>query len=179
MKKLIAAAALVVVGLFAVPTAANAAGYVPASNVSVSGPVAPGAAATVGFAAGSFVANETVSISVTGEGAATIAAVQTVTATKTASANGALSFTVTLPTNARGTYSVTATGLSSGNVGTAALTVVPADAGASAIGNGTGGLAFTGSTTPTLVIWGAGGAVALGAALLAVMGLARRQRAEA
>jgi hypothetical protein len=86
--------------------------------------------------------------------------------------------TVTLPSNARGTYSLTATGLSSGQLATAALTVVAADAGSAAVG-GNDGLAFTGSTVPTLVIWGAAGAVLLGIALMVVLTLQRRARSNA
>ncbi|MCU1527796.1 MAG: hypothetical protein JWP75_1559, partial [Frondihabitans sp.] len=161
--KVVAAAVLVGIGIFAAPMAANAAGYVPASNITVSGAVVPGGTSTVGFASGSFTDSETVSFSVTGDGAATLgAATTTVTGTKVANADGSVSEKVTLPADASGTYSLTATGLTSGNVGTAALTVVPADAGASSATNSSGGLAFTGSTVSMLVIWGAGGAIVLG-----------------
>lgn len=176
LKKIFAASALVVVAVFAAPVAANAAGYVPASDVVVSGPVTPGGTATVGFKAGSFAGGETVSFSVTGSGAATLAAVTTtVTATKVATASGSVSEKVTLPVGATGTYSLTATGLTSGNVATAALTVVPADAGAAS--SGSGSLAFTGSTVSMLAVWGAAGAVALGIAFMVVLALVRRQRA--
>lgn len=178
MKKIIAAAMLVVVGVFAAPAVANAAGYVPSSDVAVSGPVTPGSTDSVGFAAGSFTPNESVTYSVTGEGRATLsAATATVSLTKTASASGAASVNVTLPQGATGTYSLTATGLTSGNVATAALTVVPADT-ASANGS-TGGLAFTGSTGAMLLLWSAGGAIALGVALMLVLALVRRQRSNA
>ncbi|WP_423917931.1 hypothetical protein ACPEEZ_09420 [Frigoribacterium sp. 2-23] len=170
MKKIIAAALLVVAGVFAVPAAAQA--YVPSTAVSVSGSATAGSAVTVNIAARSFTAGETVRFAVTGEGRATLAAIETVTIDKTATASGAASVTVTLPQNARGTYSLTATGASSGNVATAALTVVAADRGAA----GSNGLAFTGSTVPTLVIWGAAGALLLGVALMVVIGLQRRAR---
>jgi len=176
MKKFAATALLIVVGLFAVPTAASA--YAPSTDTTVSGRVAPGQPVAVGFAEGTFTPGETVSVAVTGEGRVTLAAIETVTITKAATASGAASVTVTLPSNARGTYSLTATGLSSGQLATAALTVVAADAGSAAVG-GNDGLAFTGSTVPTLVIWGAAGAVLLGIALMVVLTLQRRARSNA
>jgi hypothetical protein len=75
-------------------------------------------------------------------------------------------------------HSLTATGVSSGSLATSALTVVAADAGSAAVG-GNDGLAFTGSTVPTLVIWGAAGAVLLGIALMVVLTLQRRARSNA
>ncbi|KQN45612.1 hypothetical protein [Frigoribacterium sp. Leaf44] len=176
MKKFVATALLVVVGLFAVPTAASA--YAPSTDVTVSGRVVAGQPVAVGFASGTFTPGETVSIAVTGEGRVTLAAIETVTITKAATASGAASVTVTLPANARGTYSLTATGVSSGSLATSALTVVAADAGSAAVG-GNDGLAFTGSTVPTLVIWGAAGAVLLGIALMVVLTLQRRARSNA
>ncbi|KQO62320.1 hypothetical protein [Curtobacterium sp. Leaf261] len=180
MKKLITAVVIAAAALIAVPTAANAAGYVPTGSVTVSNSVVAGGTTTVNIAAGAFVGNETVNITVTGAGAATIGALPTTTvrATKTASSNGSLAIAVTPPVGGSGTYSLTATGATSGNVATTALTVVPSAAGgaaASATNPGTG-LAFTGSTVPALVGWAAGGAIALGVALMVVMGLVRRQR---
>jgi phage tail sheath gpL-like len=175
LKKTLAIAALAFLAVVGTPLAANAAGYVPSSNVTVSGTVTAGGTVTVSFAAGSFTSGETVSFSVTGSGTATISAFRaaTVTATKVATSSGAVSANVTLPANATGTYTLTATGLTSGNIGTAALTVVPADPGTAAA------LPHTGSTLPMLLIWIAGGAVALGLALYLVLGLVRRQRARA
>lgn len=182
MKKLIAAALIAGAAFIAVPTAANAAGYVPASNVSVSGAVVPGGTVTVGFAAGSFTPGETVTVSVTGAGAVTLGALPTTTvsATYRADAAGATSVRVTLPVGASGTYSLTATGATSGNVATASLTVAPAD-GAATVGAGgssgtPGELAFTGGTVSTLGLWAAGGAIALGGGLLVVRKSVRRQR---
>jgi hypothetical protein len=82
-----------------------------------------------------------------------------------------VSFTLT-GENASGTYTITATGLESGVVGTAAITVVAADG----AGNGSGdddGLAVTGGTAIT-TIWIAGGALALGAALLMIRSMRRK-----
>jgi len=181
MKKLIAAVVLAGAALIATPAAANAAGYVPTSNVSVTGSTVAGGTTVVNFGAGSFVGNETVNISVTGAGAVTLGALPTTTVTKayTASATGAVTPRITLPAGASGTYSLTATGATSGNVGTAALTAAPAAgaaAGGAATGAGTGSLAFTGGTISALALWVGGGAVVLGGGLLVVRGSVRRQR---
>jgi hypothetical protein len=180
MKKIIAAVVLAAAAFVAVPTAANAAGYVPASNVSVQGSPVAGGTAVVGFAAGSFVADETVTVSVTGAGAVTLGALPTttVTGTYTASASGSANVRVTLPQGASGTYSLTATGATSGNVATAALSVVPADASGAVAGSGSnpGELAFTGGTISALALWAAGGALVLGGGLLVVRKSVRRQR---
>lgn len=170
-KKSFAAILIAIAAVFAMPLAANAAGYVPNGNVTVSDSTpAPGQAVTVGFADGSFTPGETVNASVTGNGTATIAVVKaaTVSTTKTVSATGSVSFVVTLPANATGTYTLTVTGVTSGTVGTAALTVTAADA---------GGLAATGADFPFLMVWTAGGALLLGVALLLVLTVVRRQRA--
>ena len=180
-KKTLAALALAFMAVFAVPVAAQAAGYVPASDVVVSGTVTPGSPVTVSFESG-FTPGESVSFSVTGEGTATLAVVKaaTVSLTKTATAEGAASVVVTPPANATGTYTVTATGLTSGTVGTAALTVAAADAGAGSTGGSTDdGLASTGANVSGVVIWGAVGVLILGAALVAVMTIVRRQRSNA
>ncbi|MBD8727448.1 hypothetical protein [Frigoribacterium sp. CFBP 13707] len=174
MKKIIAAALLVVAGVFAGPAAAQA--YVPSTNVTVQGTVAAGGTINVTIVNGSFIAGENVSFAVTGEGRVTLAAIETTTLVKTADANGAARVAVTLPTTARGSYALTATGLTSGNVATAALTVVAADGTPAAGSNNAGGLAFTGSTVPTLVIWAAAGALMLGIALMVVVTLQRRAR---
>jgi hypothetical protein len=179
MKKLIAAVVLAGAALIATPAAANAAGYVPTSNVSVSGSTVAGGTTIINFGPGSFVGNETVNISVTGAGAVTLGALPTTTVSKAyvASASGAVSPRVTLPAGASGTYTLTATGATSGNVGTAAITATPA-AGAAAVGasGGTGSLAFTGGTISALALWVGGGAVVLGGGLLVVRGSVRRQR---
>ncbi|PZE27893.1 MULTISPECIES: sortase [unclassified Curtobacterium] len=182
MKKTIAALVLAGAAVMAAPMAANAEGYVPASNVSVSGSVVAGGTTIINFAPGSFADSENVTISVTGAGAVTIGALptQTVTAVRQASATGSLNAPITLPRGASGTYEVTATGVTSGNIATTALTVVPAAAtgtGATVTATSTGtGLAFTGSTVPTLLVWSAGGAVVLGGALVGVTAATRRQR---
>ena len=186
-KKSFAAIALAVLAVFAVPAAANAAGYVPDGNIVVSGDIEPGATVTVAFTAGSFTPGEPVSFTLTGENAAgaTLATFKSVvnsqSLVKTATGTGAVALDVTLPTNASGTYTTTATGLTSGTVGTASLTVAAADS-ATGAGTGTsvgGGLASTGYNAPMLAIWGGAGALLLGVALVVVLGVVRRQRATA
>jgi hypothetical protein len=189
-KKSFAAIALAVLAVIAVPTAANANGYAPATNITVTGDVAPGGIVVVNFANNTFIAGESVSFTLTGENAtgATLASFKAVvnsqSLVKTASGEGAVALDVTLPTNASGTYTTTATGLTSGTVGTASLTVATADAAVSAgAGSGTnvsnGGLAATGYDAPMLAIWAAAGALLLGIALMVVLTVVRRQRANA
>ena len=174
-KKLLAIAALALAVIFAVPTAAMAAGYVPPGNVSSSGgtTASPGQTKTIVFADGSFTAGESVSVTVTGSPAATLGSTS-----YTATASGALTITVEIPSTAtaNSVYSIQAVGVDSGNVGTFRLTVVVADAGA---GAKSGGLAFTGGTISMLIVWSAAGILALGIALLLVMRVVRRQRAQA
>jgi len=181
-KKTFAAIALAVLAVFAVPAAANAAGYVPEGNVTVSdSTVEPGQTVSVSFDDASFAAGESVSFTLTGENAAgaTLATIKAVvnstSITKTASAAGAVNVAVTLPTNASGSYTLTGTGLTSANVGTATLTAVAADSAAAA----NGGLASTGYNAPMLAIWAAAGALLLGIALVVVLTVVRRQRATA
>ncbi|AZH84671.1 hypothetical protein EAO79_18530 [Plantibacter sp. PA-3-X8] len=175
IKKITAIFALVLAGLFIAPVAANAF-YAPDGSVTVSGTITPGGTSTVAFTAGSFQPGETVSFTLTGENAsgATLAAVDSKSLQKTASGTGAVNLNVTLPSNASGTYTVTATGLTSLVTVNATLTVTAA-------GSGSGGndndLADTGFGAPAFVVWGAAGAVALGAALIAVLVMVRRQRA--
>ena len=172
-KKTFAVIALAFLAIFAVPAAANAAGYVAADSISVSGSSTPGSEQTVSFADGSFTAGEVVSFAVTGEGFAT----STVTLAGTANAQGAVTFKFTLPSNASGSYSITATGATSANVGTATVTVAAADAG-TAVG-AEDGLANTGFEAPVLLIWGAAGALILGIALVLVLNVVRRQKTTA
>jgi hypothetical protein len=101
--------------------------------------------------------------------------------TKQASATGAVSFNVTLPADASGTYTLTAKGLTSGNVGTATITVVPAsvaNTGTSASMGNAGGaaLAETGASLPMLMVWIGAGALVLGVAIVATLGFVRKQR---
>ena len=67
-----------------------------------------------------------------------------------------------------------AVGAVSGNFGVADLTIVPTDAGA-ATGDSVSGLSATGYEVPVLVIWGAGGLLALGVVLVLVRISIRRR----
>jgi hypothetical protein len=189
-KKSFAAIALAVLAVIAVPTAANASGYAPVGNITVNGDVAPGGIVVVNFSNTTFIAGESVSFTLTGENAAgaTLGAFKAVvnsqSLVKTATGEGAVALNVTLPTNASGSYTTTATGLTSGTVGTAALTIASADAAVGAgAGSGAnasnGGLAATGYDAPMLAIWAAAGALLLGIALMVALTVVRRQRANA
>jgi hypothetical protein len=179
-KKTLAVIALAVLAVFAVPAAANAAGYVPDGNIVVSGAPTPGGTVVVDFTGGSFTPGEDVSFAVTGSGTATLSVLKAGTATivKPASSTGAASVNVKLPAAATGSYTTTATGLTSGTVGTATLTVVSADSGTTDTTTGTG-LASTGYNTPVLLIWAAAGALLLGIALVVVLSFVRRRRVAA
>ncbi|WP_334172704.1 hypothetical protein [Sinomonas sp.] len=193
LKKALAVLSFAVLAFVAAPSAANAAGYVPNNNVTVTGDAVAGGTVTVNFAANSFAANESVAVSVSGNTAVTLSVVKAAVLTsftKQASSTGALSVNVTFPTNASGTYTLTATGLTSGNVGTASITIVPAVSGnlantgttANTSGNlaNTGGnLANTGATLPMLMIWIGAGALILGVAIVGTLTFVRRQRRSA
>ena len=145
-----------------VPTAAYAVGYVPEGNVSVSqSTVAPGGSATVTIAAGSFTPSESVAFTLEGENAAgaTLAVVSptvvnTKAFTKAADAQGGVAVTVTLPSDASGTYTLTGTGSTSGSIATATITV------SSVTGGGVDVLDNT-SADNALWAWVAGGALVL------------------
>ncbi|WP_104083265.1 sortase [Cryobacterium sp. Y11] len=182
-KKSLATAALAVIAIFAFAPAANAAGYVSDSLITVASTPVAGEATPVAFAAGAFTGGEDVRFSVTGDQAATLSVVKTAVTssiTKAASSTGAVSVTVTLPENATGVYTVTATGLTSNNIGTAALSVVPADSGTgNAVPSAGNALPSTGYNAPVLIIWGAAGILVLGVALVLVRISVRRQHAAA
>lgn len=174
IKKALAGVVLAVLAVFAVPAAAQA--YVPTPPPGVT--VGPGGTVTVSFTG--FAPNEDVSFTLTGESAASatlasvVAAVETSPAlVKQANAEGAVSVTVTLPSNASGSYTLTATGLSSGAVANAFITVTSTGGGTGA----TGGLPNTGAMDPALGLWAGGGLLALGAAFVVVLTVVRRQKA--
>jgi len=178
IRKLIAAAALVVLGVFAVPLAANAAGYVPSGSCGVSGSPVPGGTVTISCQAGTWDDNEAISVTVSGNTSVTQAAFRSAVTsgpfTTQATADGASSAGLTLPSNASGTYTVTSTGDVSQNVDVETFTIVSAAPAAQA---GTSGeIASTGSTVPLLIIWVASGLVLLGVAIVVVRIVVRRQR---
>ncbi|PJJ55548.1 hypothetical protein [Compostimonas suwonensis] len=165
-KKAFAAVVLAILAIFAVPAAANAAGYTPS---------APSATTTVGGSTTltftGFPAN--VPSTATAPDAVTLAVFKATTLSKPTNADGAVSYTASA--TAPGTYTITVTAGGVTAVGT--LTVAPADAGSGS--GGGGGLPSTGYDAPVLIIWAAGGALALGIALVVVLGIVRRQRAQA
>ena len=181
LKKKFAAASVAVLAAFLIlpaATAANAASYVPESNVTVSAPAAAGEVAVASFAADSFDGGSSVNFSVTGPGLAVLSTFKAATATltKTASAAGAVSVNVAIPVDAPGDYTVSAAGVLNGVavVGTATVTAIAADGSLA-----TGTLSETGFNAPLLVIWGAVGVIILGVAMVAVLRLQRRSAASA
>ncbi|MBG6237073.1 hypothetical protein IWX78_000016 [Mycetocola sp. CAN_C7] len=172
LKKTFAALVLAVLAIFAVPAAANA--YGSGSDVTVEGPVVAGGNVTVVFGPGAFAGAQNISFTIEGNGNVTLAAFKAATFStdKTSAADGSVSVDVVLPENASGTYNLTGVD-EDGTIQTAALTVTAADGGTDADGDG---LPDTGSEVPVLALWTAGGALALGAALIAVMTIVRRQR---
>jgi len=183
-KKSLATAALAVIAVFAFAPAATAAGYVPEDHVSVDATPLAGEPTEIDFAQGSFVGNEVVNFTVTGSHAATLSVIKMAVEStiSKAAVDGAVSVTMVLSPDAFGPYTVTGVGAESGNVGTASMTVVPADAGtdtdtgAAAGDNAAGTLSSTGYNVPVLVIWGAAGLLALGVALVLVRLSIRRQQ---
>ncbi|RWZ68624.1 hypothetical protein ELQ92_05340 [Labedella populi] len=175
-KKFIAGAGIALVALFAAPAAAQAV-YAPEEDVIVSGEAQPGETLAVTFDE-VFTPGEQVSAQVSGNGQPTIAIFKAATdsVTKAAGADGTVVFDVTLPTDASGTYSVTATGLESGIIAAADITVVAADSGSGAGDDSGDGLAVTGGTALT-AIWIAAGALGLGVVLLLVRTLRRNANA--
>lgn len=175
VKKILAALALVIMGFFAAPLAANAAGY-SGGSVSFTGSFTAGGTVEAHFSAGSFQGGESVHVTVSGTGTVTVGAFKadTVSADKNAGADGSLEATVTLPSNASGTYTVTGAGATSGSVVSGTFTV-GANGGGGGGNAGGPGLADTGSTISILAFWVAGGIVLLGAAFVAVRVVVRRQ----
>lgn len=167
IRKALATAALAAVALFAVPVAAQAeeAGY------TTQGPAvtaAPGEAVSLTFTG--LPANTP--STATAPDAVTLAVLKASTASKPTDASGSVTYqaSATQP----GTYTITVT--AGGVVATATLTVAPSDT----AGGGSGDdLASTGFDLPVLALWVGGGALVLGAALIAVMTTVRRNRGNA
>ncbi|WOF22269.1 hypothetical protein N8K70_12865 [Microbacterium betulae] len=173
---LIAAFAVAAALTFAAPLAANA--YTPSGPDGGSTDVTPGEPTTIGF--DGFSPNEDVTFALTGENAsgatlATIvrAQIETTSTTKQADAEGSTTVTVTLPSDAFGTYSLTATGETSGAAASTTL-----DTGVSAPEDDSDGdsLSPTGTDMSSIGLWVGGGALVLGGgAVIAAVAL-RRQR---
>jgi LPXTG-motif cell wall-anchored protein len=178
-KKSLAAAALAVIAVFAFAPAANAVDYVSdTAIVSIQAAPVAGETAIVAFAANAFLANESVTYTVTGSHAATLSVVKaavTASLTKKALNDGSSSVNVAIPDNAVGDYTVTASAGSA--TYTATLDIIAADAEAGADTGTT--LPSTGYNAPVLVIWGAVGILVLGVALVLVRISVRRHRVTA
>ena len=190
-----AAATAVLVAAFALaaPVAASAETYPPSGSTSdainVSSPtVAPGGTVTIAFDAGTFVPDEEVRLSITGENAsdASLLALIVRTAIQTerlgtvpASGDGsAPAFRVRLPSNASGNYVFSATADSLALPLTTTVTVVAAGVGA----DGSSGdlIATTGTDSAMLLgLWVGGGALLLAGGAVVVATTVRRQRQNA
>jgi hypothetical protein len=188
--KATATAVLVAAFALAAPAAASASpapSYPPSGSTSgdivPSAPtVAPGGVVTIAFQADTFVPDELVTLSLTGEnasGASLAMVVKTVVQTQTlgsvrASGNGAApAFSVRLPANASGNYIFTA--FADSVPGGISTTVAVAAAGGS--GNG---LPDTGTDGAMLLgLWVGGGALLLAGGAVVVATTVRRQRQNA
>jgi LPXTG-motif cell wall-anchored protein len=176
-----AAAAVALAGAlaFGAPLAANA--YVPNGSITGPGTIAPGATGTFSFAAGVFEPGETVTFTLTGEGAsaATLAtvvktAVETKSFAKAANADGSTSVAVTLHPAATGTYTL--------NVFSASTTASPISITAAAAAGGSDGSALPDTGTDSalmLGLWVGGGALLLAGGAIVVATTVRRQRQNA
>lgn len=162
----------------------NGHGYVPSGSITITGLPIPGGTITIIFAPGSFRPGEHVTVIVGGRVVGlsghrvTLGAVKadvpgTAGLDKPAAADGSLKVTMALPEGAAGTQTVTATGAVSGTVGTAATTVVPQDAAQNLAPLSP---ASTVTTVPVYLLWAGAGALVLGLAAVAVLGMARRRK---
>jgi len=199
--RLCAIAILAFLAFFAAPLGAQAVGDTPdTGGVIVNGTPAPGATLQVEFTEYSFSSSEPVSIAVTGQGAVVVAAqsIDTATVNKQASPDGAVSVTIDLPGDARGSYWINATGTVSGASSSAFVDLRAADEALPAVGGETGTAARAGAGVnagvsanaevlkdatstvdyiPTrLLDWVALTVLALGAVIIATLRTTRRSR---
>jgi LPXTG-motif cell wall-anchored protein len=168
-KKSFAVGLLAVLAVFSVPTAANAAPYGDEGTGAGTVVVTPGAPASLTF--GGFQAGEATVASA--PDAVTLGAIKVVsTASRPAAADGTVVYTATA--TQPGSYTITVT--SATNISTGVLTVAPADSGSGSGANGNGSLPNTGFEAPMLIVWGASGALILGAAMVFVLTVVRRNK---
>ncbi|MGK9149429.1 hypothetical protein KXS11_17470 [Plantibacter flavus] len=175
MKRTLSAAALVLLAVVALPTAANAAGqdsYGPGSCNSIT-PASVARGASVTYSCTDFwAAGQRVAISISAEGA------EARTLSTVADETGNIEVSIDTQSDPAGTYTLTAT---QGAVSDSSdFTVLdPADAAAASAADPSAGgkaLADTGFASETLP-WLAGGLLAAGAAALGVVVVRRRQQA--
>jgi hypothetical protein len=164
-RKLFAAALLALAAIFAIPSVANAAGYTGQGPGTVTAVVGEAVALTF-----TDLPPNTPS-QASADDAVTLSVLKASTASKSTDASGTVTYTASA--SEPGTYTITVTAGSA--VATATLTVVPADTASDA----STGLADTGYDVPMLALWGGVGALVLGAALVAVLVIVRRNRTSA
>ncbi|MCT9001956.1 hypothetical protein [Microbacterium memoriense] len=170
LTKAAAALAIATAAVFAAPAMANA--YTPSGPDSSTTTITPGGTANLTFTG--FEPGESVTFTLTGENGAgaTLAfvkfAVSSASLTKSATAAGAAPVSVTLPTNASGTYTLAASAAS----GNATQQIV--------VGSAAGGAATLPSTgfdgDGLLGVWIGGGALVLAGSAVAVAATVRRNR---
>lgn len=171
---LAAVAALATFAVLGAPVAAQASTIYPPSGACTASPATTQPGSTIGFecAAGTFSGDESVTVTVTGENgaAATIGmvrfAISTASEVVTSEANGSLApLSITLPSNATGTYNIAAISSTSAG-GTAAVSITGAD-----------GLPVTGLDSGSMLgLWIGGGALVLAGAALGIAAVVRRRR---
>ena len=169
-----AVAALATIAIFGAPAAAQASTIYPPSGACTASPATAQPGSTIAFecAAGTFSGDESVTVTVTGENGAgaTIGmvrfAITTASEVVTSEANGSLSpLSITLPSNASGTYNIAAISSTSAG-GTAAVSITGAD-----------GLPVTGLDSGSMLgLWIGGGALVLAGAALGIAAVVRRRR---
>ncbi|MBW9094141.1 LPXTG cell wall anchor domain-containing protein [Microbacterium jejuense] len=167
-------ATLALGAVVASPAAASASTIYPPSGSCTTTPATAQAGDTVVFAcaAETFSADETVTITVTGENGADASigmvrfAITTASSTTKSAADGSLApIDITLPSNATGTYNIAAVSATSAG-GTAAVSITGAD-----------GLPSTGlDQGQTVGLWIGGGVLLLAGAALAIVAAVRRRR---
>lgn len=171
LKRTFAAGLLAVLALFAVPTAANAADYGSGGDNGGTTVVVPGQPVTLSF--GGFQPGEPTTASA--PDAVTLSTLKVISsASKPAGPAGTVAYTVSA--TQPGSYTITVA--SATNIATSTFVVAPADSGAGS-GSGSnadGSLPNTGFETPMLIVWGAAGALILGAALVFVLTVVRRNK---
>lgn len=172
--KTIGAAALTAAILFAAPVAASASTIYPPSDACTATPATVTAGGVTAFSCGpqTFSADETVTITVTGENGSSAQvgmvrfAISTAHGSAQSAADGSLGpVNITLPSDASGTYNIAAVSPTSAG-GAAAVSITTDD----------GDLATTGGGTAPLGLWVGGGALVLAGAALVSAVLMRRFR---
>jgi hypothetical protein len=190
LKKSLAILALAAGAFLSIPTAAYAVSPYPPIGpcASVLGTVAPDAAVTITFSDGCYAPDEQYDVTVAGSGVITLDGTAAASLGKVATPGGGGTLVVTLPHDATGAYVVNAVGLASQRIWSAKLDVVPigppivapsepaanAPAVSAAVASAPvvsaalarTSLASTGYEFRTVALWGAGGLLLVGAAMM-------------